>query len=218
MTGLTTIAAHAGQAHLDILGGFHPAPEDGVPDGIETLLLLGPREPGFWDMMTAAPEFSDGSPDAIDRWSRRVIGNMACDLGCKAYFPFAGPPWHPFIRWAHRSGHAWASEVGILVHDRAGLMVSYRGALGLREQVALPPPGQRPCDTCTDKPCLTACPVNALKPEGYDIPACKSHLDTEQGQTTCMAAGCLVRRACPVSQGYGRTPAQSAYHMSYFHR
>ena len=218
MTGLDAVVLRAEQVQLEILGGFHPDPGDGVPDGIGTLFLLGPREPGFWPMMTATREFKDGAPNAIDRWSRRVIGQMACDLGGKAYFPFSGPPWHPFIRWAHRSGHAWASEVGILIHDRAGLMVAYRGALGLRDRITLPPPGTRPCDSCRDKPCLTACPVDALKPQGYDVPACKSHLDTEQGRATCMAAGCLVRRVCPVSRNYGRDPAQSAYHMRYFHR
>jgi epoxyqueuosine reductase len=53
---------------------------------------------------------------------------MACDLGAKALFPFGGPPWHPFIAWAKRSGRAWESPVGFLVHDQAGLMVSYRAA------------------------------------------------------------------------------------------
>jgi hypothetical protein len=63
---------------------------------------------------------------------------MACDLGAKALFPFTGPPWHPFIAWARRSGRAWESPVGFLVHDRAGLMVSYRGALALSHRIDLP--------------------------------------------------------------------------------
>ncbi len=217
MTDFAVIETRAAKAQLDIFGAFHPGPDDDLPADIRTLLLLGPREPGFWPIITASPEFNDGAPDAIDRWSRRVIGHLACDLGAKAYFPFSGPPWRPFIRWAQRSGHAWGSEVGILVHDRAGLMVSYRGALGLHERLALPAPGQRPCDTCRAKPCLTACPVDALGPTGYDVPTCKSHLDTRIGKSTCMASGCLVRRACPVSQRYARDPDQSAYHMRYFH-
>jgi hypothetical protein len=53
-------------------------------------------------MSPQATEFRDGRPDPIDRWSRRVIGHMACDLGAKALFPFGGPPWHPFIAWAKR--------------------------------------------------------------------------------------------------------------------
>jgi hypothetical protein len=111
-----------------------PSDTDGAPAGTQTLLLLGPSEPGFWAHITASAEFIDGAPDPIDRWSRRVIGHMACDLGAKALFPFGGPPWHPFIGWAKRSGRAWESPVGFLVHDHAGLMVSYRGALALKDR------------------------------------------------------------------------------------
>jgi hypothetical protein len=212
-----TIAARTAAHRLEIFGAFHPRPEDGAPAGVATLLLLGPAEPGFWSHVTAEPEFADGTPDPLDRWSRRVIGRMACDLRAKAVFPFAGPPWHPFIAWAKRSGRAWESPVRFLVHDRAGLMVSYRGALGLRERIALPsPPSAPPCATCADQPCLTACPVGALSSDGYDTGRCHGYLDTESG-AECMDHGCGVRRACPVSRSYGRLPEQSAWHMRRFH-
>lgn len=212
------LETRARAAHLEIFGAFHPTEGDGLPDAIKTLILLGPREPGFWAHMTASPEWCDDASDAVDRWSRRVIGAMACDLGGKAYFPFAGPPWHPFIAWARRSGRAWESPVTLLVHDQAGLMVSYRGAIGLRDRLDLPSPGQRPCDTCEIRPCLSACPVTALTTIGYDIPACKGYLSTQVGKESCMVKGCAVRLACPISENYGRLEAQSAYHMSHFAR
>ncbi len=214
---LDEIAGRARADGLDVFGALHPEQDDGLPADIQTLVLLGPAEPGFWAHVTAEPEFLDASPDALDRWSRRVIGQLACDLGGKAYFPFSGPPWRPFIDWARRSGRAWRSEVGILVHDQAGLMVSYRGALGLKERLDLPLPATRPCDTCQTKPCLTACPVVALTSQGYDIPACKQYLESPEGKD-CLNSGCQVRRACPVSQSYGRKPEQSGYHMRHFAR
>ena len=83
--------------------------------------------------------------------------------------------------------------------------------------MAAPPLPAKPCDTCAAKPCLTACPVNALSAEtGYDLAACHSFLDTEAGQD-CMSRGCKARRACPVSQSYARLPEQSAFHMRSFH-
>ena len=203
-------------AQLDIFGAFHPTDEDAAPDGTGTLLLLGPHEPGFWAHVSQSPEWIDGAPDAIDRWSTRVVGTLAKDMGGQAVFPFYGPPWHPFIAWAKRSGRAWESPVTLLVHDRAGLMVSYRGAIALKEKVDLPAIGARPCDTCPDKPCLAACPVNALTSIGYDIPGCKGYLSTREGKDSCMSKGCAVRRSCPLSIDYGRLPAQSAYHMSHF--
>jgi len=152
----------------------------------------------------------------VDRWSRRVIGRLACDLGAKALFPFGGPPWQPFYRWALRSGQVWDSPVRLLVHSDQGLMVSFRGALALKEMLDLPAPPTRPCDAFA-APCLTACPVGALSEAGYDVPKCHAFLNTEAG-AYCMTKGCAVRRACPLSQSYARLPEQSAYHMRQFHK
>lgn len=207
-----TLAAH----HLTILGGFHPEADDGTPDGTQTLLMLGPLEPGFWAHFTAQAEWQDGQPDPMDRWSRRVIGRIACDLGGKALFPFGGPPYQPIQRWALRTGRIWQSPVRLLVSADQGLMVSFRGALALKERIDVPAPVARPCDDCA-QPCLTACPADALNANGYDVPACHVFLDTPAGKP-CLSQGCEVRRACPVSQGYARLPEQSAYHMGRFHK
>lgn len=202
---------------LTVMGGFSAAPGDDLPPGTATVLLIGPAEPGYWAHLTAQPEWRDGRPDPVDRWSRRVIGRMACDLGAKALFPFGGPPYRPFYAWALRSGRAWDSPVRLLVHDRAGLWTSYRGALALKVPVALPPPAAKPCLTCDAHPCLTACPAGALTGDGYDVPKCHDWLDRAEG-ADCLSRGCRVRRACPVSQSHGRVADQSAYHMSQFHR
>ena len=213
---LEEIEARLAPQWLSIFGGFHPGPKDGTPAGFETLLMLGPRAPGFWAHVTVQPEFQDGQPNPLDRWSRRVIGRIACDLGGKALFPFGGPPHHPFIAWALATGRAWSSPVGLLVHDQAGLMVSYRGALALREVIALPPPPQQsPCSQC-HRPCESACPVGAFGHAGYDVAACHGHLATPAGGD-CMDMGCRARRACPISETSGRTAAQSAFHMRNFH-
>lgn len=218
MTLYDAISARAAAEALDLFGAFHPRPDDRAPAGTGTLLLLGPREPGFWAAFTASPEWVDGAPDPIDRWSERIVGAMARDFGGQALFPFGGPPHHPFYAWALRSGRAFASPVTLLVHDRAGLMASYRGAIALPQRIDVPAPSTTsPCDRCAGKPCLSACPAGALDARGYSVPACHDFLDTEAG-ADCLSAGCAVRRACPLSQAYGRVPEQSAYHMRLFHR
>lgn len=200
--------AHAAEAvGLFIAGGLHP--EEGG-----TVLLLG-ATPDFWPLLQDAPEW--GGPDPVDTYSTRVVTDLAARFRADPVFPFGGPPWAPFFTWAQASGHAWQSPVGMLVQARSGLMISYRGALRFTELIPLPAPAENPCLTCA-APCLGSCPVNALSREnGYDVPACKGFLDTSAG-SDCLTNGCKARRACPVSQSFGRDPAQSAHHMSYFHR
>ena len=200
--------------YLEVLGGFAVKEgEAGFPAGTRTLLMIGPKEPGFWPHLQAQPEWN--GPDPVDRWSRRVIGRVACDLGSKALFPFGGPPYQPFYSWALRTGRVWDSPVKLLVHATQGLMVSFRGALALAQTIPLPPPAIQPCAACA-KPCLTACPAGALTGAGYDVPLCHAHLSQPAG-TDCMTRGCLVRSTCPAGAGYARMPSQSAYHMRQFH-
>jgi hypothetical protein len=211
---LAEIAAQALPHGLAPLGAFHPAPEDGAPEGCGTLVLLGPDGPDFWPTFLASAEYRDGAPDPLNRWSERVVGALARAFGAQPLFPFGGPPWQPFTAWARRSGEAWPSPVGLLVHARLGLFVSYRGALALPARLELPTPGPRPCEGCA-APCLGACPVGALAGGDYDLAACHGWLDTVPGDD-CLMRGCAVRRACPVGQGL-RPEAQSAFHMAAFH-
>jgi hypothetical protein len=215
-SAISDIKALVNSHHLDVFGAFHTRSGDCAPAGCKTMVLLGPKEPGFWGFVTSEPEFHDKLPDPIDRWSARVITNLASAMDGIAVFPFGGPPYAPFISWALRTGRAWSSPVSLLVHDTAGLFLSYRGAIALKQQVELPTTPSCPCDACTDRPCLSACPANAIDALRYDLNKCHSYLDTDSGQG-CMTRGCTVRRACPVSQSYGRRTVQSAHHMKAFH-
>jgi len=184
--------------------------------GIDGERVLIGTDAGWWDVFCTSPEYGDGLKDPVDRWSKRVLGDLATQLGAEVQFPSDGPPYAPFIAWALATGRFWQSPTGMMIHDTAGLMISIRGALELPEPMAAGLAGQSPCETCSDRPCVSACPVDALSATApYDVPACKAYLDTAGGQT-CMTMGCHVRRACPVSQSFGRPEAQSAFHMKAF--
>ena len=201
--------------HLSVFGACPIRPADNLSTK-GAIVLLGPREPGFWAHVTEQAEFYDADANPLDRWSTRVISSLAAEFQGTAHFPF-GKPHLPFMTWALRSGRAWSSPVGLLVHDTAGLMVSYRGAIAMPDVTVTQPKATRPCEACAEKPCLTACPPHAMTHGDYDIAKCHAFLDTPPGDA-CLSGGCLVRRSCPQGAAYDRLAAQSEYHMRQFHR
>lgn len=201
---------------LALLGGFHPVDADRVPGQPGTVLILGNIGSAIYPHLQASPEFSH--PQPLDRWTSRVVGKIAAELGAQALFPFEGPPFHPFQRWARRAdGRFSASPLGLLIHEEYGLWSALRGALLFDQHLAVEPmPGTAsPCTTCADRPCLTTCPVGAFQPERYDPVACRAHLGTLSGQD-CMMGGCLARRACPVGRSHAYGRAHAGFHMRAF--
>jgi hypothetical protein len=202
---------------LAVVGSFHPSADDRLPAEIGTLVLVGARDRAMWKAFRASPESGDGQPHPMDRWSRRVLDAVAAGLGARAFYPFGGPPWMPFQRWAERGEGACPSPVGMQVSAARGLWVSYRGALGFPGRISVADPVRAsPCHGCA-APCLTACPVDAFAAGRYDVARCAAHITSPAG-TECRSTGCLVRHACPAGRGKAPPAEQCAFHMEAFIR
>lgn len=205
-------------------GGFNFAAGEDAPPGrsgaaARAVLLIGSAGAGYW------PNFErwrrDQPPDLpnpLDTWCRDVIGGVAERVGARAVSPSARP-YLPFQQWAMRAEHLRPSPLGILMHPRYGLWHAYRGALLFDETLPLDEPGDPAhlCDTCLEKPCLTACPVDAYTPQGFAYDDCLSHVRGENGHA-CRTSGCLDRNACPYGAAYRYPPAVQAFHMKSFAR
>lgn len=202
--------AHRGTVQLE---------DDEQREGLNarSLVLVGFSGDQGWDAFTASAEWHQGEVDALDRWSCRVIGGIAREVGAKALFPFEGPPWWPFQKWGLRAEAASASPIGILMHPKWGLWHSWRGALAFQLNLHAPEPAisVSPCETCEGAPCLTACPVHAFADAEYDVTRCLSFLEGIDGKR-CMTAGCMARRACPVGIEYRHLGEQARFHMKAF--
>jgi hypothetical protein len=211
------LAAELAAAGLLLRGGFRATPDDRLPEGAGTVLMVGNAGPALWRVFPQAPEANDGQPNGLDRWTRRVMTELARRHGARAILPFDGPPYAPFQRWAQRAEPVAPSPIGILIHPDYGLWHAYRGALVFAGALELPAPDDRPrpCDRCPDQPCLTTCPVGAFTGEGYAVGVCADHIAEPEGRD-CVAGGCLARRACPVGAAYRYAPEQAAWHMRAF--
>ena len=191
----------------------------GALAGLKTIVLVGMAGRDCWGAFAASPEAHDGLDHPLDRFSRRVIGALAADLGALALFPFGRPPHWPFQQWARRAEPVHPSPIGILIHPYYGLWHSYRGALGFAGAFEIPTQetSPSPCDSCAERPCLSACPVGAFSGLGYDVAACAAHLRNAAG-ADCMSAGCRARRACPVGAEHAYGPEQANFIMRAFLR
>jgi hypothetical protein len=219
---LDTIRQAVTATGLILRGAFHPETGDKVPampsgEPVGTLVLLGFSGGQGWASFARSPEFGDGAPDPLDRWSRRIVGTLAAGLEAVAFYPFGGPPFLPFIAWAQRAEPVYPSPIGMLIHPDWGLWHSYRGALGFAARLVLPVPDHRvsPCESCSTRPCLTSCPVGAFTPGRYDVAGCAAHLGTVGG-ADCLGSGCRARRACPIGRTVQYEPAQAVFHMQAF--
>ena len=210
----TEIESLVKKESLSILGGFYPRSGDDAPSNSKTLILLGPDEPNFWEVFKTSSEYKNSIINPLDNWSERIINSIASKLNAKPVFPFGGPPYQPFYKWALRTQRSYESPIKLLVHDKAGLFVSFRGALSFNFIVKLPPTAKSPCIECP-APCLISCPVNAFENKSYDVSGCITHTKTTDTKQ-CTSRGCAARRVCPTSKNFARIPEQSAFHMKAF--
>ena len=210
----TEIESLVKKESLSILGGFYPRSGDDAPSNSKTLILLGPDEPNFWEVFKTSSEYKNSIINPLDNWSERIINSIASKLNAKPVFPFGGPPYKPFYKWALRTQRSYESPIKLLVHDKAGLFVSFRGALSFNFIVKLPPTAKSPCIECP-APCLISCPVNAFENNSYDVSGCITHTKTTDTKQ-CTSRGCAARRVCPTSKNFARIPEQSAFHMKAF--
>ena len=190
------------------------------PSRESALVLVGNAGSAMWSSFIEAPEFFDGGPNPLDRWTRRVGSAVASKLGAEVVFPFDGPPYPPFLEWARQTGQAFPSPLSMFIHGDHGLWHAYRFALKMTEAPAgraFESAHTSPCLSCPSQPCLEACPVSAFSTGEYQVDACMAYL-TEHTDSSCREVGCKARRACPVGAGNQYEPAHARFHMDAFVR
>ena len=176
------------------------------------IILLRPHEPSYWPTNCDSPNWQDSMPDPVPRWSHQIIERLAQVTGSKPNFPFGKEP-APFLNWALASDRAQQSLVGSAIQADAGLLASYRGALALNKSIRVSP-CKNPCPSGA-KPYMTAFPAGIITYSNYDLNTCWGYMRADPEQS-CLSAGYIADRACPISSLHPRMAEHSAYHMQQF--
>lgn len=205
---------------LSCRGGFHVQNDDNgqleqLPQSAKTLIMIGNIGSALW---ATAGEYIRHSTrqHPLDHWTRSHLDGLADRVSAQVIYPFDGPPFAPFQRWAMRCESVAPSPIGPLIHPDYGLWHAYRAAFVFDTEIELPEKEDTasPCDACLDKPCTNRCPVAALGPQGYNVPACSAHLATPDNR--CMEHSCLARLACPIGREYVYSIEMGQFHMEKF--
>lgn len=182
-----------------------------------SVILIGHAGSSIWPHFSKLLQGrSKAEPNPLDTWSKELIGAAAREVGGHAVFP-SDRPYLPFQQWARMAESLKPSPLGMLIDPQYGLWHAYRGAV-LFDDLALSQKVEKlshPCDTCVEKPCLSACPVEAFSDRGFAVADCRAYLGSTEGRQ-CMDNGCRARGACPVGREYAYEPEQMRFHMRAF--
>lgn len=190
---------------------------DGETD-TRQLVLVGNAGSSMWASFSVSSEYGDALPHGLDRWSRRIGGDIARQLDGRALFPWEGPPYPPFLAWAKRVDQVFPSPVSMFIHSEYGLWHAYRFALALPGHcsgIIGAPDGDSPCLQCADQPCLDACPVDAFSADNYRVGRCLDYLEADE-ESDCRQLGCAARHACPVGRAFTYHQDHARFHMEAF--
>lgn len=192
------------------------------------LVLLGNGGQAFWDALTDAHTNKRDKPPAhlaehpIDAFSLdlthrfiQVIEAASTDTTSLILYPQTDFL-IPLQRLGEVAGWGTPSPIGNSINPVYGLWFAFRAAFLTTAEIELrrEPAAPSPCDTCSDKPCQTACPVGAVREIGhFDLNGCVDH--RLQPGSSC-ADRCFARLACPVGvdKRYTDKTVESLYNYS----
>ena len=177
----------------------------------QRLVMLGQGGGTLWDSIQADGFSSD---HLFDDYSRRLVEELIEALDGPAYeVIYPSDVLMPLGRMAQHSGWGESSPLGLTINDEYGPWLAHRIVFLVDAPLEL---SQRstthPCTTCSDTPCVTACPVGAVTVEtGFDVDACSQYRIADG--SPC-AHKCLARLACPIGTQFTYGDQQMKHHYA----
>lgn len=188
---------------------------EGIPlQDYRSLVLIGHGSRRLWQALT---EFGMQTADPVDHFSlvmtRRFIDEFLDSPSVLMLYPIGYTI--SLQQLGALAGWHHPSPLGLGINEAYGVWFAYRAAF--LTTLALPaiknPISISPCDTCQDKPCVSACPAQAVQGVGqFKVTAC---IDFRLQEQSICQDRCLSRLACPVAPEHRYEPEQLHYHYTH---
>ncbi len=176
------------------------------------LVLIGHGGREMWEALQAS-EFSN-QPNPVDSFSvgtvKRWLAESYPDAKYEIIYPVS-EQMLPLQQLGKLAGWHHDSPFRIGINCRWGSWFAYRAVVLVDAELPVTTPEiwGSPCEKCTEKPCITACPAGAVSDEEKMLECCIDYR-LEEG-STC-ARQCLSRLACPVGAEHRYDREQLNYH------
>lgn len=186
--------------------------------GVETdkplsLILFGNGGPGFW---SAFERSRPAAEHPVDTYSRQVVEAFMARRfpGLAFRFLYPGASVVPLQSLGQLAGWHHESPLKVGINDTWGLWYAYRALILVEADlpVSAPVSSQSPCATCHDKPCIVACPAQALSEKNLRLEQC---VDFRLQDHSICSHQCMARWACPVAPQHRYAKAQVEYHYGH---
>jgi hypothetical protein len=181
--------------------------------GPQSLILFGSGGPTLWShiphpAVEAENPVDTFAADAIDEFLKMVLPGQKIKLlyPNSQYQP-------PLQRLSRHLNLSHPSLLGIDLHREFGPWFAFRRLVlidGPAPEFPASDPWPSPCPPCEAKPCLTACPVQAVTSTIFDLKKCAGHRLAPESD--CLPR-CASRLACPQGASQKYTDDQIRYHM-----
>lgn len=189
--------------------------DSNVPlDEYRRLVLLGHGGQRLWKALQAQ---GMETADPVDHYSaaltRRFIRDYLDDAPTHWLYPDT-PYLIPLQQLGEWANWAHPSPLGLGISPVYGVWFAYRAAFLIDADLPLlrHSLAPSPCDSCLDKPCVTACPAGAVRMASFDVMGCARH--RLRPESSC-ADRCLARMACPYFPEHRYTLTQIQYHYDH---
>lgn len=117
----------------------------------------------------------------------------------------------PLQQLGEFAGWSFPSPLGSGISSEYGVWFAYRAAFLINAELPLTfsTSAPSPCNNCFKKPCVSACPVNAVQVESFALESC---IDHRLSLDSPCADRCPARLACPIHPEHRYTLEQIRYH------